>query len=131
VSTKETLSVAQSALAREYGFASWPKLKREVERRQILDDRDLEGLLRLLEVRSGDDQDGAMVRPSTGCLPAWLPGHAALRHCPRQVEEGPRHRGALARALIAAGAAVDGEPGRFDLLAATGVADPGIRPRRR
>ncbi|MGH2736076.1 MAG: hypothetical protein ACRDKZ_10880, partial [Actinomycetota bacterium] len=35
------LSTAQLAVAREYGFASWPKLKAEVERREILNSRDL------------------------------------------------------------------------------------------
>ena len=43
-----TLASAQLALAREYGFASWTKLKVEVERRRILDRRDLEGLAALL-----------------------------------------------------------------------------------
>ena len=48
VSDQLTLASAQLALAREYGFASWPKLKREVERREILDDRDLDRLTALL-----------------------------------------------------------------------------------
>ena len=43
-----TLASAQLALAREYGFPSWPRLKVEVERREILDDRDLERLALLL-----------------------------------------------------------------------------------
>src|SRR5579859_3346506 len=34
VSAKTTLSAAQLALAREYGFASWAKLKEEAERRR-------------------------------------------------------------------------------------------------
>src|SRR5215469_10829527 len=34
VSQKHTLSSAQLAIAREYGFASWPKLRAEVLRRQ-------------------------------------------------------------------------------------------------
>src|SRR5215469_6789878 len=34
VSQKQTLSVAQLAIAREYGFASWPELRGEVLRRQ-------------------------------------------------------------------------------------------------
>lgn len=36
VSGRLTLASAELALAREYGFASWPRLKREVERREIL-----------------------------------------------------------------------------------------------
>ena len=42
------LSAAQLALAREYGFTSWARLKLEVERRDILNSRDLSRLTRLL-----------------------------------------------------------------------------------
>jgi hypothetical protein len=35
VSQKQTLSAAQLAIAREHGFASWPKLRAEVLRRQV------------------------------------------------------------------------------------------------
>jgi uncharacterized protein len=48
VSDQLILAAAQLSVAREYGFASWPKLKREVERREILDDRDLARLTALL-----------------------------------------------------------------------------------
>ena len=34
VSDKITLSAAQLALARDYGFPSWPRLKSEVDRRR-------------------------------------------------------------------------------------------------
>jgi hypothetical protein len=34
VSGTATLSAAQLAVAREYGFASWPRLKAEAERRR-------------------------------------------------------------------------------------------------
>jgi len=34
VSGKITLSAAQLAIARDYGFPSWPRLKAEVERRR-------------------------------------------------------------------------------------------------
>lgn len=37
VSDRVTLSAAQSALAREYGFPSWPRLKAEVERHRAAD----------------------------------------------------------------------------------------------
>jgi ankyrin repeat protein len=112
VSTKETLSAAQSALAREYGFSSWPKLKREVERRQILDDRDLEGLLRLLEEDSAlattemehwcDHPQGASPLGYLAMLP-YDTARSRWRNVPGT--------GALAHALIAAGAAVNGQPG--------------------
>jgi uncharacterized protein len=48
VSRQLILSSAQLALAREYGFASWARLKLEVERRDILNSRDLSRLTRLL-----------------------------------------------------------------------------------
>src|SRR5260370_39581558 len=48
VSRRLILSSAQLALAREYGFASWAKLKLEVERRDILNSRNLSPLTRLL-----------------------------------------------------------------------------------
>jgi uncharacterized protein len=68
VSDRLTLASAQLAIAREYGFASWPKLKTEVERRTI---------------------DSARLG-----LPHDLPGTSAV-----------------ARALLDAGAPVDGQPG--------------------
>ena len=107
------LSSAQLALAREYGFASWAKLKLEVERREILNSRDLSRLTRLLaehpELATAqmehwcDHQLGAdplsymaMLRFDHDRLglPGDLPG-----------------TGAMARALIEAGAPVDGRPG--------------------
>ena len=48
VSGQIMLSAAQLAVAREYGFASWVKMKLEVERRDILNSRDLSRLTRLL-----------------------------------------------------------------------------------
>jgi uncharacterized protein len=48
VSGRVILSSAQLAIAREYGFPSWAKLKLEVERRDILNGRDLSRLTRLL-----------------------------------------------------------------------------------
>ena len=48
VSERVSLASAQLALAREYGFVSWARLKTEVVRRQILDDRDVDRLVALL-----------------------------------------------------------------------------------
>jgi transposase len=47
VSDRVQLALAQLALAREFGFASWRRLKSEVERREILTSRDLSRLRRL------------------------------------------------------------------------------------
>ncbi|TYB41853.1 DUF5990 family protein [Actinomadura chibensis] len=112
VSDRTDLSSAQLALARDYGFASWTRLKLEVERRAILDDRDLSRLTRLLaehpEMATGNLQrwaDNACEEPLGYVtmlrfnrdrlgLPGELPG-----------------TGAVARALIEAGAPVGGRPG--------------------
>ncbi len=48
VSDRLILDSALLALAREYGFASWAKLKTEVDRREILDRRDVTRLNALL-----------------------------------------------------------------------------------
>ena len=48
VSERLILSSAQLAIAREYGVPSWARLKLEVERRDILNSRDLSRLTRLL-----------------------------------------------------------------------------------
>ena len=112
VSGRIILSSAQLALAREYGFASWAKLKLEVERREILNSRDLSRLTALLAghpelatSQLGHWADRARGEPLGYVtmmrfnhdrlgLPAELPG-----------------TGAVARALIDAGAPVNGRPG--------------------
>ena len=113
VSDQITLSSAQLAIARGYGFASWPKLKQEVDRRAILDERDLTRLARLVESDPSlatipmehwaDHRRGvapinyiAMLRFDAGRL--GLPGEV----------DGTD---AVARALLAAGAPVNGLPG--------------------
>src|SRR5579862_7812364 len=112
VSDRVILSSAQLAIAREYGFASWAKLKLEVERRDILNGRDLSRLSRLLaehpematekmqhwaDRQSGDPLDYIiMLRFNHGQL--GVPGELA-------------GTGAVAKALIDAGAPVNGRPG--------------------
>jgi uncharacterized protein len=111
VSSQLILSSAQLALAREYGFASWAKLKHEVERRDILNSRDLSRLTKLLaehpELATSQLEHWAdrahgeplgyvtMMRFNHDRLglPAELPG-----------------TGAIAEALIGAGAPVNGRP---------------------
>jgi uncharacterized protein len=112
VSDRPILAAAQLALAREYGFASWPRLKTEVTRRAILDGRDLAGLAALLA------EDPAM---ATARLEHWrdhpkgaspLGYVAMLRYdTSRGVWRDVAGTGPLARALLDAGAPVDGDPG--------------------
>jgi ankyrin repeat protein len=112
VSERVDLAAAQLAVAREYGFSSWPRLKTEVDRRRILNDRDLVRLRAMIteepELAVADMQHWcdhrkgvrplnyiAMLRFDSGRLglPRHLPG-----------------TGAVARALLDAGAPVDGDP---------------------
>ncbi|MCL2583263.1 MAG: DUF5990 family protein [Streptosporangiales bacterium] len=129
VSDQVMLSAAQLAIAREYGFASWAKLKLEVERRDILNSRDLPRLTRLLAEhpdlatenlqhwadRASEDPLAyiTMMRFDHGRLglPAELPG-----------------TGAIARALTDAGAPVNGYPGRREtpLITAASYGDADV-----
>jgi ankyrin repeat protein len=112
VSDRLVLASAQLALAREYGFASWPRLKREVERREILTGRDLDRLGRLLS----DQPELAKIklehwRDHQQALPlgfmAMLRFDADRLGLPRELPG----TGAVAQTLIDAGAPVDGDPG--------------------
>jgi len=126
VSEAVTLASAQLALAREYGFASWPRLKVEVERRRILDDRDLERLAELLA-----DEPGL----ATASMEHWcdhpqgaapLSYVAMLRYdTSRDAWRDVPGTGDVARALLAAGAPVDGEPddGETPLITAASYGD--------
>lgn len=112
VSDRVQLASAQLALAREYGFASWPRLKREVERREILINRDLPRLRRLLT------EEPELARSK---MERWrdhkqaLPlGYMAMLRFDHERLGLPRAlpgTGAVAQALIQAGAPVDGDPG--------------------
>ncbi len=111
VSSRITLSSAQLAIARSYGFPSWPRLKAEVERREILNNRDLKRLEELLterpefateRLRRWCDYDGvgpvgylAMLRFNAGRLglPVDLP-----------------RTGEAAKLLLEAGAPLEGYP---------------------
>jgi uncharacterized protein len=110
-----TLSAAQLAVAREHGFPSWPQLKREVERREILDERDLDRLGALLA------EQPAL---ATTTMEHWCDhpkGASPLRYLAmlrydtaRGVWRDVTGTGPLARALIEAGAPVDGGEGDFE-----------------
>src|SRR5215470_16651652 len=81
VSDKTTLSTAQLAIAREYGFPSWPKLKDEVlgaERRRVPADADGPGAPDFLtgddgELIDGQYTDRPQLRPILDAVLAVLP----------------------------------------------------------
>jgi uncharacterized protein len=112
VSDRAQLASAQLALAREYGFQSWRRLKSEVERREILTSRDLSRLRRLL----AEEPELARIkmehwRDHKQALPL---GFMAMLRFDRERLGLPRElpgTGAVAKALIDAGAPVDGDPG--------------------
>jgi uncharacterized protein len=114
VSERVSLAAAQLALAREYGFGSWTKLKREVQRREVLDDRDLARLRRLL----AEDSTLATARMEHWCDhprgTSPLGYVAMLRYdTARGMWREVPGTGAIVRALLEAGAPVQG--GRDEL----------------
>ncbi len=111
VSDRVTLSSAQLAVARTYGFASWARMKREVVRRDILDSRDATRLRALL-----DRYPELAVEPMLhwcdhprGASPLAYVAMMRYDTSLGQWRDAPG-TGALARALLDAGAPVDGEP---------------------
>ncbi len=111
VSERVTLAAAQTALARDHGFTGWTALQAEVVRRQVLDARDLDRLSALLA-----DDPGLAAASLYGwgdhLLGAGPLGYVAMLRfdTTRQVWRDVPGTAGLARALIAAGAAVDGDP---------------------
>ena len=113
VSDRLDLSSAQLALAREYGFASWARLKLEVNRRDVLVSRDLSRLTSLLAEHPElatttmehwcDHQLGA---DPLGYMAMLRFDHARLGLPPELPGTGP-----IAKALIDAGAPVNGRAG--------------------
>ncbi len=111
VSPRVALGSAQLALARGYGFASWVRMKAEVTRREILDERDAGRLAALLT------EDPAL---ATDPMRQWGDhplGASPLGYVAMLRFDTGRHRwrdvsgtGALAQALLTAGAPVDGDP---------------------
>lgn len=112
VSVRPSLAAAQLAVAREHGFASWPRLKLEVELRAALTGRSAERLAALL----GKHPELVTAQLRNWCDhqmgPTPLGFVAMLRYDPAlgrwQDQPGT---GTIARMLLRAGAQVDGAPG--------------------
>ncbi len=133
VSGRLILSSAQLALAREYGFASWAKLKLEVERRDVLNSRDLSRLTRLL----AEHPELATTKMEHWCdhkQGADLLGYMAMLRFDHDRLGLPRKlpgTGAVARALIEAGAPVNGRPGDKETPDRLTTTAPARTPRPR
>jgi ankyrin repeat protein len=111
VSDRLALHSAQLAVAREYGFTSWAKLKLEVERRAILDSADAPRLADLLAAHP----ELAVQRMTGWC--DHLHGASPLSYVAmmrydttRDIWRDVPGTAALARALLRAGAPVEGDP---------------------
>jgi ankyrin repeat protein len=115
VSGRVTLASAQLAVARGYGFAGWAALKREVERREILDGRDLRRLTAML----AEDPQLAATEMEHWCdhpRGASPLGYVAMLRYDTSTGEwrDVTGTGAIAQALLDAGAPVDGRPGTLE-----------------
>ena len=129
VSAPSTLAGAQLAIAREYGFPSWARLKRDVELREILDSLDV-GRLRALVAEEPDLASTPMehwVDHPAGASP--LGYVAMLRYdTTRGIWREVDGAGAIAGILVAAGAPVDGQKGvpETPLISAASYGDAGV-----
>jgi uncharacterized protein len=130
VSDRRQLAAAQLAVAREFGFASWPRLEVEVERRRLLNDRDLAGLRALF----AEHPELATERMEHWCdhrRGATTLGYIAmLRFDAARLGLAPVHDGTeeVARLLVAAGAPVEGDSGDFEtpLITAASYGDADV-----
>ncbi|HEY2370961.1 MAG TPA: ankyrin repeat domain-containing protein [Gaiellaceae bacterium] len=113
VSDRLVLASAQLAVAREYGFPSWSRLKVEVERRRLLNERDLPGLQALFAEHPELTVE-RMEHWCDHCLGATPLGYIAmLRFDAARLELPPVTDGTeeVARMLINGGARIEGDPG--------------------
>lgn len=109
VSDHVTLSSAQLLIARDLGFANWAQLQAELERRRILDDRDVEGLTAALAQNPTIATAGLRQWSDHPLGPAPLSYIAMLRFdTATRVWRDVPGTAAMAQVLIAAGALVDG-----------------------
>jgi uncharacterized protein len=113
VSDRLTLASAQLAVARDHGFASWPKLKAEVDRRELLNQRDLTKLAALIhedptqavtKLEHFCDHRGGVTPLSYMAMLRFDSGRLGLTG-------EIRGTGKVAKMLLAAGAPVEGDPG--------------------
>jgi ankyrin repeat protein len=129
VSGRLVLASAQLAIAREHGFGSWPKLRVEVLRRATFDTVDVAGLRALLR----DHPELATQRMEhwsdhgRGISPI---GYVAAQRydTARRIWRDVPEAHEMARALIDAGAPVEGEPGEREtpLITAASYGDAAV-----
>jgi ankyrin repeat protein len=129
VSERIILAGAQLAVARDYGFASWARLKIEVNRREILDRRDVEQLTAVLA------QDPALAVDEMQHWCDHPQGAAPLNYVAMlrfdtsaNIWRDVTDTAQMALALIAAGAPVNGNPGESEtpLMTAASYGDADV-----
>ena len=101
-SDRHDLASAQQALARRYGYGSWPRLKHEVERKNAIHRGDVEGLRRLLQrfpALASDPVSSCFGNDSALGYLGVARFHGLADH---------NRSGEIAEVLLAAGGAVDG-----------------------
>ncbi|ROP42382.1 ankyrin repeat domain-containing protein [Saccharothrix texasensis] len=130
VSDRVVLASAQLAVAREHGFPSWAGLKLEVERRDVLNRRDPTRLAELL-ARHPEAATTRMENWADHRKGADVLGYLAMLRLDHRRLGLPRDlpgSDAAARALIDAGAPVDGHPGDQEtpLITAASCGDVGV-----
>jgi hypothetical protein len=102
---RDDLSTAQLALARRYGYASWPRLKQEVERKNAIHHGDVEALRRLL-----GRNPALAVEPVSSCFINDSPlGYLGVSRFHGLTDH--ERSGELAAVLLAAGGEADGPDG--------------------
>jgi hypothetical protein len=111
VAGEPTLAAAQLVVAREYGFPSWAKLKSEVERREVLNSRDV-GRLRALIAKQPELATEEMHNWRDHPLGARPLSYVAMMRCDNadHIWRDMPGTGEIARLLLAAGSPVDGYP---------------------
>lgn len=109
VSDRIRLSSAQLALAREYGFASWPRLRTEVERKWLITRGDVDGLARLVTAHPelARERVSSCYQDDTNTATALHFVAVARFHGLTNHDRA----GEVARVLLAAGTPVDGPDG--------------------
>jgi hypothetical protein len=130
VSDDVILASAQPAVARAHGFPSWAQMLTEVERREILTTRDTR---RLGELPAGDPGLAARSLEQwcdhpKGARPLGFIAMLRFDASRLGLSGDLPGTGAIARALLAAGAPVDGEPGdpETPLITAAGYGDADV-----
>lgn len=119
-SSGDRLGSAQRTLAREYGFASWPRLVREVRRVRLLDSGDAVGLAALLSKHPELATEGLRVNGTAyGMSPLHYIGIGRLHNWWRHESSE-----ALTKVLLAAGA--DARPNQAPLVTAASHGELGM-----